>query len=52
MIIVRESRGRLSFFVRRMEAEDAERADRRARWREARGTRRLIVLFSAADWMV
>ena len=52
VMIVRESRGMLSFFVKRMEAEAAVRADRRARWRGARGMRRLIVLFSTADWMV
>ena len=47
--IVRESKGMLSFFVKRMEAEEALRADRRARWRDARGIRRLMVLFSTAD---
>ena len=52
VIIVRESKGILSFFVSRIEAEDAERAERRARWRAARGTRRLMVLFSTADWIV
>ena len=52
VMIVRESKGILSFFVRRMDADDAERADRRARWRAARGTRRLMVLFSTADWIV
>ena len=52
VMIVRESRGILSFFVKRMEAEEAVRADRRARWRGARGMRRFIVLFSTADWMV
>ena len=52
VMIVRERRGRLSFFVRRILAEEAERAERRARRREGRGTRRLMVLFSAADWTV
>lgn len=51
-MIVRESRGMLSFLVKRMEAEEAVRADRRARWRGARGMRRFMVLFSTADWMV
>ena len=47
--MVRESNGILSFFVKRIEAEEALRADRRARWRGARGMRRLMVLFSMAD---
>ena len=50
--MVRESKGMLSFFVKRMEAEEALRADRRARWRDARGIRRLMVLFSTADCIV
>ena len=50
--IVRERRGTLSFFVRRIEALDAEKAERRARWRAARGTRRLMTLLAEADWMV
>ena len=49
VIIVRERRGMLSFFVRRMEAEEAARAERRARWRGASGMRRFTVLFSTAD---
>ena len=52
VMIVRESRGTLSFFVRRMDAEDALRAERRARRRGASGMRRFMVLFSAADWIV
>ena len=52
VIMVRERRGTLSFLVKRMEAEEAESAERRARWRGARGMRRLMVLFSTADWMV
>lgn len=52
VIMVRDRRGTLSFFVKRIEAEDAEAADRRARRSEARGTRRLMALFSAADWIV
>ena len=52
LMIVRESKGMLSFFVRRIEADDAVRAERRARWSGARGIRRFIVLFSTADWMV
>ena len=47
--MVKERSGRLSFFVRRIEAEEAERAERRARCRWARGTRRLMVFDSAAD---
>ena len=52
VMIVRESSGMLSFFVRRIEAEEALRAERRARWRGARGMRRFMVLFSTADWIV
>lgn len=52
VMIVRESSGMLSFLVKRMEAEEAARAERRARWSGARGMRRFIVLFSTADWMV
>ena len=52
LMIVRESKGMLSFFVRRIEADDAVRAERRARWSGARGIRRFMVLFSTADWMV
>ena len=48
--MVRERRGWLSALVRRSEALEAVTAERRARWRWARGTRRLMVLFSAADW--
>ena len=51
-MMVRESKGISSFLVRRMDAEEADRAERRARWRAASGTRRLMVLFSMADWMV
>lgn len=50
--MVRERSGILSFFVRRREADDAVRADRRARWRWARGTRRLMVLEGPADCIV
>lgn len=49
VMIVRESRGISSFFVRRMDAEEADRAERKARWRAESGTRRFMVLFSAAD---
>ena len=44
VVIVRERSGMLSFFVRRREADDAVRAERRARWRWAKGTRRLMTL--------
>lgn len=50
--MVRERRGMLSFFVRRMEALVAERAERRARLRWPRGTRRLMTLLAEADWRV
>ena len=49
--MVRERRGLESFLVRRIEAEEADWAERSARWRDARGTSRLIVLLGAADWM-
>lgn len=52
VVIVRERRGMLSFFVRRMEDAEALVAERRARVSEARGIRRLMVLFSLADWIV
>ena len=52
VVMVRERRGWLSAFVRRREALEAVRAERSARWRWASGTRRLMVLESAADWMV
>ena len=52
VIIVSERRGTLSFFVRRIEADEASSAERRARWRGANGIRRLMVLFSTADWIV
>jgi hypothetical protein len=52
VMIVRERSGMLSFFVRRIEAEDAVVAERRARVSGARGIRRLIVFFSTADWIV
>jgi len=50
MVMQRE--GALSFLVRRMEADVAFEAERRARRRGWRGTSRLMVLWSAADWMV
>ena len=52
VMIVRERRGILSFLVRRIEAEEALSAERRARYRGARGVRRFMVLFSVADWML
>lgn len=52
VMIVRERTGCPSFFVRRMEAEEAFRADLRARFRGRRGSSRLIVLWSALDWMM
>ncbi len=50
--MVRERRGRLSFLVRRREADVAEDAERRARWRGARGSSRFMVLLGDADWMM
>ena len=50
--IVKERRGTSSFLVSRIEAEVALRAERRARLRGSSGIRRLMVFFSAADWMV
>ena len=52
VIIVKERRGTFSFLVSRIEVEVAFRAERRARLRASSGIRRLIVLFSAADWIV
>lgn len=52
VVIVRERRGMLSFFVRRIEDAEALVAERRARVSDARGIRRLMVLFSLADWIV
>ena len=52
VMMVRERRGTLSFFVRRIEAEEPPRAERRARASSARGTWRLMALFGVADWMV
>ncbi len=48
VMIVRDRRGMLSFFVRRMDADVAWRADLRARRRGLRGTSRFIT-FEAAD---
>lgn len=52
VVMVRERRGMFSFFVSRIEAWEAFWADLRARWSGASGISRLIVLESAADWMV
>lgn len=49
VVMVRESKGWFPSLVRRREALDAVRAERRARYRWARGTRRLMVLLGAAD---
>lgn len=51
LIIVRARKGMSSCFVRRIDADEPERAERRARWRGARGTWRLMVLAGAADRM-
>jgi len=52
-MIVRERRGMSSFFVRRIEADVACEAERRARRRGCSGTSRFIVLrlSGAADWI-
>lgn len=50
--IVSERRGMLSFFVRRIEAPEAVRAERRARLRWARETWRFMVLLGVADWIM
>lgn len=52
VMIVRTRRGMLSCLVRRMEAEEPVRADRRARERRARGTCKLMAFFAEADWIV
>lgn len=49
--MVRVRSGMLPFFVRRMEADEAVRAERRARFRWARETWRLMVLLGVADWI-
>lgn len=49
---VRERMGIPSFLVRRREADVAFAADLRARLRGTMGSSRLIVSFSAADWML
>ena len=49
--MVRARTGMLSFFVRRIWADEAFKAVFRARLRELRGTSRFITLF-AADWML
>ena len=52
VMMVRERTGTPSFLVRRIEADEALRADLRARWRGGRGSSRLMVLLGAADWIV
>lgn len=49
---MRERAGRPFFLVRRIEADVAFVAERRARRRGGRGTSRFIVLEGEADWMV
>lgn len=49
--MVNASNGMPSFFVSRMDADVAERAVFKARWRVFRGTSRLMMLL-AADWML
>ena len=49
--IVRERNGMLSFFVRRMKADEAVNAERRARLRGASEIWRLMMLLDVADWM-
>ncbi|KAL9581183.1 MAG: hypothetical protein Q9212_004047, partial [Teloschistes hypoglaucus] len=50
--IVRERTGMSFFFVRRREAEEAVTAERRARFRWARETWRLMMLLAVADSMM
>lgn len=52
VMMVRTRRGVLSCLVRRMEAEEPVRAERRARERRLRGTCRLMAFRGEADWMV
>jgi hypothetical protein len=52
VVMVRTRRGMLSCLVRRMEAEDPERAERRARESRASGTCKLIAFRAEADWIV
>mgnify|MGYP007033529595 CR=1 FL=1 len=51
VVMVRERSGMLFFLVRRIEAWLAFCADFNARCKFCSGTSRLIVLFSAADWI-
>lgn len=51
-MMVRERMASPSRLVRRREADVAAEADFRAAWRGARGSSRLMVLFSERDWMV
>ena len=52
VITVKERMGRLSFLVRRREAEVALMADFRARLRGVMGSSRLMVFLAVADWIV
>ena len=52
VMIVRTSKGILSCLVRRIEAEEPVRAERRARNSRLSGTCRLMAFLAVADWMV
>lgn len=52
VMMVRTRSGMLSCLVRRIEAEEPVRAERRARDRRFSGTCKLIAFFAEADWMV
>lgn len=52
VMMVRTRRGMLSCFVRRIEAEEPVRAERRARDKRFSGTCKLIAFFAEADWIV
>lgn len=52
VMMVRTRRGMLSCLVRRIEAEEPVRAERRARDRRVSGTCKLMAFLTEADWMV
>lgn len=52
VMMVRTRRGTLSCLVRRMEAEEPVRAERRARDSRLSGTCKLMAFLAEADWMV
>lgn len=52
VMMVRTRRGILSCLVRRIEADEPVRAERRARDKRLNGTCKLIAFLAEADWMV